>query len=276
MSSKAQADVRSHFGLTGLPFTREIPVDKLYPHPQFKETVRELHGTVEERMSAAIISAAGTGKTVVLRALKASLPEARYRVHYVKLTNLCARDFCKELAVAMGCTPAGYFGALVRKVQARAQALMEQESLRPVIILDEAHDMRPEVLAILRILTNFEMDSKLVVSIILAGQPSLKHILRREELESVTRRLAHYATLRLLSREETRDYVAHRLSVAGANQDIFDHSSLDAIYEMAQGNLRATDRIALKAMEQAFAKGHQVVGFEHVGEAKKKVVPWAA
>ena len=50
---------------------------------------------------------------------------------------------------------------------------MEQESLRPVIILDEAHDMRPEVLAILRVLTNFEMDSKLVVSIVLAGQPRL-------------------------------------------------------------------------------------------------------
>lgn len=273
MSSKAQADVRSHFGLRVLPFTREIPVDKLYPHPQFKEAVRALHATVEERMSAAIIGAAGTGKTVVLRALKAALPEARYRVHYVKLTNLCVRDFCKELAVAMGCTPAGHFGALVRKVQDRAQTLMEQESLRPVIILDEAHDMRPEVLAILRVLTNFEMDSRLVVSIILAGQPSLKHILRREELESVTRRLAHYATLRLLSREENRDYVAHRLNIAGTDHALFDNSALDALYEMTQGNLRATDRVALKAMEQAFGKDDPVVGFEHVAAAKPQVTP---
>lgn len=273
MSNKAQPDVRSHFGLSALPFTREIGVENLWAHDIYQEARDDLKVAVEERMSAAIISPAGTGKTVVLRALKASLPEARYRVHYVKLTNLCARDFCKELAVALGCTPAGYYGALVRKVQDRAQALLEQESLRPVIILDEAHDMRPEVLAILRVLTNFEMDSRLVVSIILAGQPSLKRALRREELEAVTRRLAHYASLRLLSREESREYVAHRLRVAGSDNGIFDDAAFDAVYEVAQGNLRATDRIALKAMQQAFRKRNPVVGQEHVAAARSQVTP---
>ena len=273
MSSKSKGDVRSHFGLSALPFTREISVEKLWPHSQYQQAAAELRHAVEERMSAAIISAAGTGKTVVLRALKAALPEARYRVHYVKLTELCARDFCKEVAVALGCSPAGYYGALVRKVQDRAQALLEQEGLRPVVILDEAHDMRPEVLAILRVLTNFEMDSRLVVSIVLAGQPSLKKTLRREELESVTRRLAHYATLRLLSREETQHYATHRLHIVGADHEIFDDAAFDALYEIGQGNLRATDHLALKAMEQAFHAGHATVGVEHVAEARVKVTP---
>jgi len=273
MSSKNKGDVRSYFGLTALPFTREIPVDHLWPHSQYQQAATELRGAVEERMSAAIISPAGTGKTVVLRALKAALPEARFRVHYVKLTDLCSRDFCKEVAVALGCSPAGYYGALVRKVQDRAQALLEQEGLRPVVILDEAHDMRPEVLAILRVLTNFEMDSRLVVSLVLAGQPSLKKTLRREELESVTRRLAHYASLRLLTRDETRNYVAHRTSIVGADHELFDDAAYDAIYEVGQGNLRATDHLALKAMEQAFHAGHKTVGVEHVSAARSKVMP---
>jgi len=139
--------------------------------------------------------------------------------------------------------------------------------------LDEAHDMRPEVLAILRVLTNFEMDSRLVVSLVLAGQPSLKKTLRREELESVTRRLAHYASLRLLTRDETRNYVAHRTSIVGADHELFDDAAYDAIYEVGQGNLRATDHLALKAMEQAFHAGHKTVGVEHVSAARSKVMP---
>ena len=137
----------------------------------------------------------------------------------------------------MGCEPAGYYGSLVRKIQERSLALMDQEALRPVLLLDESHDMRPEVLAILRVLTNFAMDSRLVVSIILAGQPPLRKLLRREELEAVSRRLAHYSTPRLLSREETRQYIQHRLDIAGSDNGIFDDQALEAVYEVGQDHV---------------------------------------
>jgi general secretion pathway protein A len=274
MSSNPLPDVRSHFGLAALPFTREIGVDRLWRPTPIHEALDELRACVEQRMSAAVIAPAGTGKTVLLRALADSLPEARYRIHYVKVTRLCARDFCREVAAAVGCSPAGYYGALVRNIQDRAQALMDQDAIRPVLILDEAHDMRPDVLAILRVLTNFEMDSRLVVSVVLAGQTPLKRTLRREDLEAVSGRIAHYITLRLLSRDECRDYVAHRLRIAGADDaGRFDDAALDAIYEMAQGNLRATDRLALKAMELACRREDPVVGVEHVAAARQKVAP---
>jgi general secretion pathway protein A len=266
-------DVRSHFSLNILPFTREVPVEKLWQPKGFRENLEDLVGIVHERMSAALIAPAGAGKTVLLRTLADSLPEARFRVHYVKVTNLSARDFCREIASAVGCEPAGYYGSLVRKIQERSVTLMDQEALRPVLLLDEAHDMRPEVLAILRVLTNFDMDSRLVVSIILAGQSPLKKLLRREDLEAVSRRLAHYASLRLLSREETREYVQHRLAIAGSSNGIFDDLALEAVYEVGQGNLRATDRVALKAMQLACRKGDPVVGQEHVALARDQVKP---
>jgi general secretion pathway protein A len=266
-------DVRSHFGLNSLPFTREVPVEGLWRSEQFLENLEDLTSVVQERMSAAVIAPAGAGKTVLLRALAYSLPEARFRVHYVKVTSLSARDFCREIAIAVGCEPAGYYGSLVRKIQDRSLALMEHDALRPILLLDEAHDMRPEVLATLRVLTNFAMDSRLVVSVILAGQPPLKKLLLRQDLEAVSRRLAHYVRLRLLSRDETRAYLAHRLAIAGSDNGIFDDLALDAVYEVAQGNLRAIDRVTLKAMELACRKGDPVVGQEHVANARKKVMP---
>jgi len=266
-------DIRTHFSLNSLPFTREVPVDKLWSPQGFQANLDDLVEVVHERMSAAVIAPAGAGKTALLRALADSLPEARFRVHYVKVTRLSGRDFCREIACALGCEPAGYYGSLVRKIQERSLALMDQEALRPVLLLDESHDMRPEVLAILRVLTNFAMDSRLVVSIILAGQPPLRKLLRREELEAVSRRLSHYATLRLLSREETRQYIQHRLQIAGSDNGIFDDQALEAVYEVGQGNLRATDRVALKSMQLACRQGDPVVGQDHVANARQQVAP---
>ncbi len=210
---------------------------------------------------------------MLLRSLADSLPDARYRVHYVMVTGLGKRDFCREVSRALGCKPAGRYDALVHQIQERCLALTEEQSLRPVLVIDEAHDLRPSVLAILRVLTNFEMDSRLVVSIILAGQSPLRELLRRANVESVTRRLAHFATLRPLSRAESRDYVEHRLKIAGARNSLFDQHAHDALFECAQGNLRALDQLALKSLEEAAKIGSPVVGAEIVAAARLRIAP---
>jgi general secretion pathway protein A len=267
------ADVRSHFELRATPFTREIGIKQRWQHPQSEEVLHALLHHVEQRMSCALIAPAGTGKTVILRALCSRLPEARYRVHYVKVTGLSKRDFCREVSRAIGLQPTGHYGALVKAIQTRCRALYEQESLRPVIILDEAHDMRPEVLAILRVLTNFDMDSKLVVSLILAGQPALRASLRRAELDAIRGRIARYETLRLLTRAETREYIEHRCTVAGSRTEPFADDALDAVYEATQGNMRAIDRLAFAAMLEAVRSGEHTVDANHVIDARKKVAP---
>jgi type II secretory pathway predicted ATPase ExeA len=272
-NNKSRRDVRGHFGLQATPMTREIAVRDRWKHPVYEEALAEIHGTVVQRMSAAIIGPSGAGKSGLLRSLTDALPEARYRVHYIKVTDLNKRDFCREIAAALGCSPAGYYGALVHKIQERCHTLLDQESLRPVILVDEAHDIRPDVLGILRVLTNFDMDSRLVVSIVLAGQNKLRDLLRRDDLEAVSRRIAHYTSLRLLSREEIRQYVVHRLQIVGTKDELFDDAAHDALYEAAQGNLRATNRLALKSLEAAAAEGCPVVGADHVASARQKVWP---
>jgi type II secretory pathway predicted ATPase ExeA len=252
-TSNGQADLREAFGLTAIPFTRELT--SRWPFQPFDEVLDDLQAVVANRMSAALIAPAGTGKSTVLRALRERLPEARYRVHYLKVTSLSKRDLCREIAAAMGLDPVGTYPNLVRKLQDKAQDVAFVEGLRPVLLLDEAHDMRPEVLAILRIITNFEMDSKLVLSIVLAGQPPLLQMLAKDELVAVRQRLAHCATLRLMSREETASYVEHRMTSVGARSLPFDQKALDAIFEISRGNLRAVNSLARKALEVAAKKG---------------------
>jgi type II secretory pathway predicted ATPase ExeA len=109
-------DLRSRFGLHSVPFTREIRLEH-HDHalPLYDETLDALESAVWKRMSAALIAPAGTGKTNLLRALCARLPEARYRCQYVKVSNLSRRDMCREIALSMGLAPAGAYNALLRR-----------------------------------------------------------------------------------------------------------------------------------------------------------------
>ena len=149
----------------------------------------------------------------------------------------------------------------------------DNEGRRPVLLLDESHDLRPDVLGMLRILTNFDMDSRLVLSLVLAGQTPLRTLLARDEQEAMARRIVHYAQLRLLSRDELAIYVAHRCAVAGAATVPFDDRTLDALFEIGRGNLRATDDLALKSLTYAAAAGHATVSVQHVVGARKDLWP---
>ena len=266
-------DLRAGFGFHATPFTREIRTEDHLHLPFLDEAFTGLLAAVEARMSAALIAPAGTGKTALLRRLCAALPEARYHVHYVKVTGLSKRDMCREIAAACGAPPAGSYPMLVRRLQERFEATAHHEGRRPVLLLDESHELRPDVLGMLRILTNFDMDSRLVLSLVIAGQSPLKMLLARDEQEAMARRIVHYAQLRLLSRDELAHYVAHRCAVAGAARGPFDERTLDAIFEIGRGNLRATDDLALKALGHAAAAGHATVSVQHVLAARKDLWP---
>lgn len=258
----------SYFGFHTTPFTREIRVQDLFVHEIYKDTLEHLLHTVNQRMSATLIAPAGTGKTALLRALKSRLPDTRYRVHYVKVTNLSKRDFCREIAASVGADAARIYPALVRRIQERFANTLDTDSLRPVLLVDEAHDMSPDLLGILRILTNFDMDNRLVVSIILTGQPPLAKALRHQKLEDVAQRMAHQATLRLLSRKETDAYIRHRCQITGVSACPFDQGAMEAIFEIGHGNLRATDHLAFKALEMAHHASCNTVDSNHVTTAR--------
>ena len=266
-------DFQSHFALHSIPFTRELQVSKHFRIEQYNEVQTALLACVERRMSAALIAPAGTGKSQLVRALLGKLPEARYRTHYVKVTNLSKRDMCREIAAAMDVAPAGAYPFLVRRIQERLQSVTAEHGLRPVLVLDEAHEMRPDVLGLIRVLTNFDMDSKLVVSVLLVGQPRLRNLLRRDDLEDIARRLSHITTLRPLTPVETGRYLEHRLNIAGASATPFATDAVEAIFEIGRGNLRATDRVALKAMEVAWQQGSAAVDANHAIEARQLLWP---
>lgn len=266
-------DFLSRFAFHTTPFTREIEIKNRFHREENEQHLEYLRRVVEKKMSAAIVAPAGTGKTMLLRTLADSLPEARYQVNYLKITSLSKRDLCREISKALGLEQAGNYPTLVRRIQDRFTSSIEGDGRKPVLIFDEAQDMQSDVLGVLNILTNFEMDSKLVVGVILAGQLRLKELLRQPRLESVSRRMAHFVTLKLLSAAEHNQYIAHRCLVAGSPSSPFDEQAVHLLHELTQGNLRATDFLALKSLEVAHDHDKERVDANHVSEARALLWP---
>jgi type II secretory pathway predicted ATPase ExeA len=94
-------------------------------------------------------------------------------------------------------------------------------------------------------------------------------LLEKASCEDVAQRIAYYARLRLLSRDETTTYLEHRCTIAGARTLPFDKGAIDAMFEMTRGNLRAIDRLALGALDDAAKGKAKTVGTSNVTAARK-------
>ncbi len=139
------------------------------------------------------------------------------------------------------------------------------------MIIDEAQDLRPHVLSTLRMLTNFSLDSELMISLILVGDSSLETLLHRPDMEALRSRLARVIRLRLLSRDETRSYINHRLDLAGARTQILDESAVEAVHDYSRGNLRAIDHLCRTAIDLAARQALETVDAGLVTAARKRL-----
>jgi general secretion pathway protein A len=128
-----------------------------------------------------------------------------------------------------------------------------------VIIIDEAQLLPPRALEQIRLLSNLETTTQKLLQIILMGQPELKDLLKRPELKQLRQRITVRCHLPELSLEEAKQYIAHRLNVAGARENFFTEEAMQRIYELSSGIPRVINVLADRALLAAYAQNTPVV-----------------
>jgi general secretion pathway protein A len=125
---------------------------------------------------------------------------------------------------------------------------------RTMLIVDEAQNMSPEALEELRMLSNINADKNQVLQVILVGQPQLRATLRRPDLEQFAQRIAVDYDLKPLNASETREYIRHRITVAGGDPDLFEDGACEVIYEHSGGTPRLINLLADTALVYGYAE----------------------
>ena len=125
----------------------------------------------------------------------------------------------------------------------------------PVLIIDEAQNLNSKLLEEIRMLSNLETDSSKLLQIILVGQPELRETMNSPGLRQLRQRISINCHLKPLSRDETEQYILHRLEVAGNREAVsFMPGSIDIIYSSSRGVPRLINIFCDFLLISAFAE----------------------
>jgi type II secretory pathway predicted ATPase ExeA len=124
---------------------------------------------------------------------------------------------------------------------------------RTLLVIDEAQNLSVAALEELRVLSNLNCGSELLLQTILIGQPELRVTLSWPTMRQFAQRIAVDYHLGALEREETHAYVAHRLNVAGGSPSLISHAAIDRIYECTEGVPRLVNILCDTALVYGYA-----------------------
>lgn len=172
-------------GLKWNPFGTELPVEALYTNAQAENFCWRIeHQLIGEGGFAMINGDPGTGKSAVLRVIADRLDKKRdISVGAIIHPSSNIADFYREIGdlFHVALRPHNRWNGF-KTLRERWQAHLESTTMRPVLLIDEAQEMPPNVLNELRLLSSTDYDSRSLLSVILVGDARLQDKLRRDEL----------------------------------------------------------------------------------------------
>ena len=263
----------SFFGLSEKPFSITPDPRYLYMSERHAEALAHLiYGVKESGGFIQLTGEVGTGKTTLVRSLLQQLPDFA-DVAVVLNSQLSRAEFlssiCEELHVPLP--------EQRNSIKALTDVLNvfllknHSQGRRTILIVDEAQNLRVEVLEQVRLLTNLETAKQKLLQIILIGQPELRELLARNDMRQLAQRITGRYHLEPLTRDETTAYIEHRLKVAGAIGPIFSAPAKRELFRLSGGVPRMINVIADRALLGAYTVEEREVTPELVRDAVAEV-----
>lgn len=261
------------YGFNEKPFSVTPDTKFFFPSEKHREALDSLIYTIKERKGFSVVTGEiGAGKTTVWHALLRRLDG---ETKIALITNTCLTPKQMILAILDDLEiPFNERWTKVKLLSALNSYLLEQASLgcNVVLVIDEAQNLNSSALEEVRMLSNLETEKEKLIQIILIGQPELRQLLARSELKQLRQRIVVYYHIFPLSKEETKDYILHRLKVSGTNgKVIFAKAALDQIYSFSEGIPRKINIVCDRALLTGFIKEQAVVSPAIVNEVVKEI-----
>jgi general secretion pathway protein A len=259
------------FGLTHPPFQRPLAAEQLFRSAGLDELHSRLRYLVDSKALGLLTGEPGSGKSTALRRLRDELHPDQVRTVYLHDTLVNPADFCRQFALELGLQPEWSRALTFRRIQQEIQRLVQERHQTVLLIVDEAHNLRPDVLALFPLLANFDWDRQGRLAVLLAGQAGLRQILRLAHLEALAQRITIRFALRGFDRDTTRLYLEHRLRLAGLDRPLFTAPALQALFDASQGIMRRIDALAHQALAAAATSRAKLVEPEHIVQAAEEL-----
>lgn len=242
---------QAFYGFTEEPFRLSPDVRFCFTHRSFAKAQAYFKYALQRGEGFVVITGQpGTGKTTLIDALLADLTPLRISTVRIEGFEVEAEDLLRRVSYALGLEARGLDKATLLEKLERCLEERSHQHGRVLLVVDEAQALPGGALEALRLITNLRADRHPAAQIFLVGQEALKDLIRTPAMEQLRQRILCSCHLDPLSLDEMRDYVAHRLRLAGWRGDpIIEADALREIHLASQGIPRLinklTDRLLL-------------------------------
>jgi len=250
---------KAFFHLKRNPFDLTPDPHCFVPTPRHNEALAALYYGVRRHKGFVVVTGeVGTGKTLLLRCLLRLLENSK-DIAYAYLFNsrLSPTEFLQYTVSDFGFPASGKNKCELLLDLSKFLVDRGAKHMTTVLIIDEAHDLSPDTLEELRLLSNLETAEDKLLQIILVGQPELDKKLDSSELRQLKQRIALRAQLSALTAQQTQEYIEQRLRIAGADTNastLFSPGAAAAVYAYSRGFPRLINTICENALVGAYAR----------------------
>lgn len=238
-----------YWNLREKPFENTPNPHFLYSSQRHGEALSRMLYVVKERKGGAVFTGEyGSGKTLLCRVLLEELSNEEYQTVLIFNPILSTLQILKEIIYQLS----GNFPSLSNKAKLlhylkEALDRNDKESKNTVIVIDEAQAIKEkDSFEELRLLLNFQLNDRFLLTLILLGQPELREKINK--LPQLKQRLAVRYHLNGLPEDETRNYILHRLKIAGVGGEIFQENAFSEIHRFSGGIPRRINNICDMAL----------------------------
>jgi len=259
------------YGLREKPFTLSPDPKYLFLSDSHREALAHLlYGIEQGEGFIAVTGEVGTGKTTLCRTLLERLDPAT-EVAFVFNPPLSGMELLQAIHHELGLL--GGEASRQELTEELNQFLLEKKAQgkRVLLIVDEAQNLERDALEQVRLLGNLETNTAKLIQIVLLGQPELDTKLESPDLRQLRQRITVRWRLAPLSAGETREYVAHRLKVAGGAKELFTELATREIHRRSRGVPRVINLLCDRSLLAGFAAQAQSIGLGLVSQVEREV-----
>jgi len=258
-----------HFGLTKLPF-ENVP-DPMFFFDQGDHAL--IRTRVEESLKAGrgllvVTGHIGSGKTTISQMIKSDLSD-EIKLIWMAEPPGNSSDLFLFIAQELGLKPLSSERTFVVRDIRDALLKINSESSKCLVIIDEAHLMSDDTINGIRLLNNLEEGSTKLIQILLLGQEELMKTINRLDMEPFKQRIATLEVLGKMNTDRIREYISHRIKVAGGQPSIFADTGWEAlVLAFSSGSTpRTINSLCDKALNVAFEREKTITDVDDVYEA---------
>lgn len=268
-------DIFSILKLDANPFSSSACTKGYFHTANTKRILEELHYGISGRKGfLVLVGEVGVGKTSLLYQFLHSLEGEKLATAWVFNTLLDRKELLLAIARDFG-LKVDERTNLARLIEALHNFLLDRyaQGFNCAIIVDEAHNLSPETLEALRMLSNLEQEGEKLVQILLVGQPELKEKLDQPNLRQLRSRVGIFLTMDSLDKEETARYVQYKLASVGAEIPVTKSAAL-RLWKATGGNSRMVNLVMERALHGLVAYGSTEVDRKIMDEALTEIASY--